>query len=79
MLYSPYANNSTDEGYEEFAVSDVGKPTNDFALFDDRPNASMSQGPMNMFQDLGPFAPTVWSGKGTEFTQQICMNELMEE
>ena len=81
MLYSPYSQNegAIDEGYEDFS-GDVGKPTEDFALFDSAPGSSSmtSTGNQHMFQDLSNFVPTVWSGRGTALAQQLGMNNLME-
>ena len=80
MLYSPYSQNEgpVDEGYEDF-VSD-GKPSNDFALFDGpgqvRTMGSADHG--QMFQDLASFAPTAWSGRGTELAQQLGMQDMMQ-
>ncbi|KAL8860136.1 MAG: hypothetical protein Q9178_003400 [Gyalolechia marmorata] len=81
MLYSPYSQNESaiDEGYEDFS-GDVGKPTEDFALFDSAPGSSSmtSNGNQHMFQDLSNFVPTVWSGRGTALAQQLGMSNLME-
>lgn len=81
MLYSPYSNNerSVDEGYEEF-TTDVGKPANDFALFDCSQATSglRSTSSEQMFQDLATFVPTGWSGRGTDLAQQLGMNDLMQ-
>ncbi|KAL8921252.1 MAG: hypothetical protein Q9172_004132 [Xanthocarpia lactea] len=81
MLYSPYSQNegAIDEGYEDFS-GDVGKPTEDFALFDTAPGSSSmtSNGNQHMFQDLSNFVPTVWSGRGTALAQQLGMHNLME-
>ena len=78
MLYSPYGNQVADEGYGDFTTN-VGKPANDFALFDDsRPASSLGSGAMKLFSDLPPFQPTTWSGQGTELAQQLGMNEMMQ-
>ena len=60
MLYSPYGNQVADEGYGDFTTN-VGKPAQDFALFDDSHPAS-SPG-MKLFSDLPPFQPTTWSNE----------------
>lgn len=81
MLYSPYSNDdaSRDEGYDDF-VPDMGKPDNDFALFDGsaRP-ASYANNVENrhMFQDLSALVPSAWSGRGTDLAQQLGVSELM--
>ena len=80
MLYSPYSQNEgpVDEGYEDF-VSD-GKPATDFPLFDGSghaPNLSSTDNGQ-MFQDLASFAPTAWSGRGTELAQQLGMQDIMQ-
>ncbi|KAI4201181.1 MAG: hypothetical protein LQ346_002235 [Caloplaca aetnensis] len=81
MLYSPYSQNEGphDEGYEDFP-GDAGKPTEDFALFDNaHPSSSMADtGNGRMFQDLSTFVPNVWSGRGTELARQLGMNNLMD-
>ncbi|KAL8726343.1 MAG: hypothetical protein Q9181_006084 [Wetmoreana brouardii] len=81
MLYSPYSQNAgpVDEGYEDFS-GDAGKPTEDFALFDNAhgPSGMTGTTDQRMFQDLSTFAPNVWSGRGTELAQQLGMNSLME-
>ena len=79
MLYSPYSNaDVTDEGYDDFSTH-VGKPSTDFALFDSsRSMSSLDQSvPMDMFQPLPSFQPTTWSGRGTDFGQNLGMSELM--
>ena len=73
MLYSPYHNESVDEGYGEFATN-AGKPAADFALFDSRPCSSLGG---SLFSDLPAFQPAVWSGRGTDLAQQLGMNEMM--
>ena len=77
-LYSPYEHQTAvDEGYHEFATTDLGKPAGDFALFDSRPTSSLSQqGNMNMFSDLPPFQPTTWHPQGQ--SQSFNMEDLME-
>ena len=79
MLYSPFSQNdsSIDEGYDDFA-SEVGKPSNDFPLFD-QPNHNMGHtANEHMFQDLSTVGPSAWSGRGTDLAQQLGMNDLME-
>ena len=77
MLYSPYVNEVVDEGYGDFSTN-VGKPANDFALFDDsRPTSSLGNGAVSLFSDLPPFQPSTWSGRGTDLAQQLGMNEMM--
>lgn len=81
MLYSPYSDNdaSRDEGYDDF-VSDIGKPDNDFALFDAsaRPASYGNSGEKTqLFQDLSTLVPSAWSGRGTDLAQQLGVNELM--
>ncbi|KAL2037693.1 hypothetical protein N7G274_009638 [Stereocaulon virgatum] len=78
MLYTPYIHNDVDEGYSEFTTN-VGKPANDFALFDDsRPTSSLSHSaPMNLFNDLPPFQPTTWSQNGNALAQQMGLNDMM--
>ena len=76
-LYSPYNNETVDEGYGDFATN-AGKPAADFALFDSRPSSSLGG---NLFSDLSslpPFQPTTWSGRGTDLAQQLGMNEMMQ-
>ncbi|KAG8530866.1 uncharacterized protein KY384_004223 [Bacidia gigantensis] len=66
MLYSPN-DGVIDEGYDEFSITDMGKPTNDFALFDDtRPESSMGHGGMNLFETLPPFQSQTWTGQHVE-------------
>ncbi|KAL9638703.1 MAG: hypothetical protein Q9164_001376 [Protoblastenia rupestris] len=60
MLYSPHEA-VADEGFDEF--TEMGKPMGDFALFDDSRPDSMSNGSMNLFQDLPPFQSQTWSGQ----------------
>ena len=79
MLYSPFSQNdgSVDEGFED-VVSEVGKPSNDFALFD-QPNHSLGNtGNEHMFQDLSTVVPFAWSGRGTDFAQQLGVSDLMQ-
>lgn len=77
MLYSPYSQNEgpVDEGYEDF-VSDA-KPS-DFALFDGSSHDTSLGSNGQMFQDLASFAPTSWSGRGTELAQQLGMQDMMQ-
>lgn len=76
MLYSPYAADAADEGYEDFTTTDMGKPNTDFALFDSRPTSRLSdQAAMPLFSDLPPFQPTNWSTQ----EQQFCVDDLMEQ
>ena len=79
MFYSPYSNNDTpmDEGSEEMTQ----KPVGDFPLFDGAQGTSslMSSGNDAMFHELSAFAPTAWSGRGTELAHQLGMPDLMEE
>lgn len=82
MLYSPYSQDEcpVDEGFEDF-VPDVGKPANDFTLFDScRPNQGLgNSGSEHMFQELSTSPiPSAWSGRGTEFAQQLGVNDLMQ-
>ena len=68
MLYSPHSQVAADEGFDEFTTTDMGKPTNDFALFDDsRPDASG----MSLFQDLPPFQSQTWNGAAQGFDSQM--------
>ena len=79
MLYSPFSQNdsSIDEGYGDYA-SEVGKPSNDFALFD-QPNHNVGNAASgNMFQDLSSVVPSAWSGRGTDLAQQLGVNDLMQ-
>ncbi|KAL9127808.1 MAG: hypothetical protein Q9217_003392 [Psora testacea] len=69
MLYSPH-DAVADEGFDEF--TEMGKPTSDFALFDDTRPDAMGNGSMSLFQDLPPFQSQTWSG------QQFDTN-IMEE
>lgn len=85
MLYSPHSPNdiAADEGFDEF-VGETGKPTTDFALYDGSHGTSSfsSAADEGMFQELstfgGQFAPTGWSGRGTELAQQFGMGDLMQ-
>ena len=77
MLYSPYANDSVDEGYGGFTANG-GKPANDFALFDDsRPTSSLGNGVGSLFSDLPPFQPSTWSAPGHDLAQSFGMNDAM--
>ena len=64
MLYSPHEG-AADEGFDEFTTTEMGKPTNDFALFDDsRPDSSLGgHGSMSLFQDMPPFHSQTWGGQ----------------
>ena len=83
MLYSPHDGRVADEDFDEFTTTEMGKPMNDFALFDDsssRPGSSLggggtSQGGagMSLFQDLPPFQSQTWT------TQQGFEGGMMEE
>ena len=82
MLYSPYSQNDcpVDEGFEDF-VGDVVKPSNDFTLFENcQPSPALGNaGNGHMFQDLTTSAmPSAWSGRGTEFAQQMGVSDLMQ-
>lgn len=79
MLYSPYSQNdsSIDEGFEDFA-SEVGKPSNDFALFDQTNHSLGNTTNGHMFQDLSTVVPSAWSGRGTDLAQQLGVNDLMQ-
>ena len=71
MLYSPQDGHVADEGFDEFTTMEMGKPMNDFALFDDsRPESSCGggsgQGGMSLFQDLPPFQSQTWTQHGFE-------------
>lgn len=82
MLYSPYSQNDchVDEGFEDF-VGDVVKPSNDFTLYENcQPTPGLGNGGNeHMFQDLSPSAvPSAWSGRGTEFAQQMGVSDLMQ-
>ena len=77
MLYSPYHNESVDEGYGEFTTN-AGKPAADFALFDSRPCSSLGGSLFSDLPSLPPFQPTTWSGRGTDLAQQLGMNEMMQ-
>lgn len=77
MLYSPYSQNDcpVDEGFEDF------KPSSDFTLFDNcQPNPGLGNGGHgHMFQDLSTSGiPSAWSGRGTEFAQQLGVSDLMQ-
>ena len=76
MLFSPYPNESVDEGYEDFTTN-VGKPAADFALFDSRPCSSLGGSLFSDLPSLPPFQPTTWSGRGTDLAQQLGMNDMM--
>lgn len=79
MLYSPYSQNdcSADEGYEDF-VSEVSKPSTDFALFD-QPNHTLGHAANgHMFQDLSNVGSSTWSGRGTELAHQLEVSDLMQ-
>lgn len=76
MLYSPYHNESVDEGFGEFATN-AGKPAADFALFDSRPSSSLGGSLFSDLPNLPAFQPTTWSGRGTDLVQQLGMNEMM--
>lgn len=79
MLYSPYSNNDTpmDEGFEDMTQ----KPVCDFPLFEANHSTSSMMSGSNeaMFHELSAFAPTNWSGRGTELAQNLGMADLMEE
>lgn len=82
MLYSPYSQNDcpVDEGFEDF-VGDVVKPPNDFTLFENcQPTPGLGNGGNeHMFQPLSASAiPCAWSGRGTEFAQQMGVSDLMQ-
>ena len=77
MLYSPYHNESVDEGYGEFATN-AGKPATDFALFDSRPSSSLGGSLFSDLPSLPAFQSTTWSGRGTDLAQQLGMNEMMQ-
>ena len=77
MLYSPYHNEVVDEGYGDFATN-TGKPATDFALFDSRPSSSLGGSLFSDLQSLPGFQPTTWSGQGSDLTQQLGMNEMMQ-
>lgn len=77
MLYSPYHTENVDEGYGDFATN-AGKPAADFALFDSRPPSSLGGSLFSDLPGLPAFQPTTWSGRGTELTQQLGMNEMMQ-
>ena len=77
MLYSPYHNESVDEGYGDFTTN-AGKPAADFALFDSRPCSSLGGSLFSDLPSLPPFQPTTWSGRGTDLAQQLGMNEMMQ-
>lgn len=76
MLYSPYHNESVDEGFGDFATN-AGKPASDFALFDSRPSSSLGGSLFSDLPNLPAFQPTTWSGRGTDLAQQLGMNEMM--
>ena len=76
MLYSPYHNETVDEGYGDFATN-AGKPAADFALFDSRPPSSLGGSLFSDLPSLPAFQPTTWSGRGTELAQQMGMNDMM--
>ena len=79
MLYSPYSNNdaSVEEGFEDLTQ----KPVGDFALFDAPQGTSSLTAADNeaMFPELSAFAPTAWSGRGTELAHHLGIPDLMEE
>ena len=79
MLYSPYSNNdgSVEEGFEDLTQ----KPVGDFALFDAPQGTSSLTAADNeaMFPELSAFAPSAWSGRGTELAHHLGMPDLMEE
>jgi len=79
MLYSPYSQNdsSIDEGFEDFA-SEVGKPSNDFALFDQVHHNLGNTTDGQMFEDLSTVVPSAWSGRGTDLAQQLGVHDLMQ-
>lgn len=77
MLYSPYHNEVVDEGYGDFATNS-GKPATDFALFDSRPSSSLGGSLFSDIPSLPAFQPTTWSGRGSDLTQQLGMNEMMQ-
>ena len=62
MLYSPYEQPvAHDEGFHEFAMTEAGKPTSDFPLFDSRPASSLSQQSGMLFAGLPNFAASIWT------------------
>jgi len=83
MLYSPPSAYAADEGYDEF-MAEAGKPTADFALYDGSHGASSlsSTANENMFPELSTFgsqfAPSGWSGRGTDLAQQFGINDFMQ-
>jgi len=83
MLYTPQSAHAADEGYDEF-TAEAGKPTGDFPLYDGSHGASdlNSAANENMFPELptfgSQFAPSGWSGRGTELAQQFGMSDFMQ-
>ena len=83
MLYSPHSAHAADEGYDEF-IAEAGKPTTDFPLYEGSHGASSlgSTANENMFPELttfgSQFAPSGWSGRGTDLAQQFGMSDLMQ-
>jgi len=83
MLYTPQSAHAADEGYDEF-MAEAGKPTGDFPLYDGSHGASdlNSAANENMFPELptfgSQFAPSGWSGRGTELAQQFGMSDFMQ-
>lgn len=83
MLYSPHSAHAADEGYDDF-ITETGKPTTDFALYDGSHGTSSlsSAGNENMFPELptfgSQFAPSGWSGRGTDLAQQLGMGDFMD-
>ena len=77
MLYSPYHNESVDEGYGEFATN-AGKPAADFALYDSGTSSSLGGSLFSDLPGLPSFQSTTWSGRGTDLAQQLGMNEMMQ-
>ena len=60
MLYSPH-DAVADEGFDDF--TEMGKPTGDFALFDEGRPDSLGTASLSLFQDLPPFQSQTWSGQ----------------
>lgn len=83
MLYSPHSTYTADEGYDEF-IAEAGKPTADFPLYEGSHGASnlSSAANENMFPELptfgSQFAPSGWSGRGTDLAQQFGINDFMQ-
>ena len=82
MLYSPPSAHAADEGFDEF-IAEAGKPTTDFPLYDGlQGTPSLDSAPNeNMFPELptfgSQFAPSGWSGLGTDLAQQFGMADFM--